>query len=58
VEPVFASNPDQAFFAVFDGHGKEGHHCAQFAKKHVSYSTQRGCLQLNCVAHLGFWSFF
>ena len=27
--------PNQAFFGVFDGHGKEGHHCARFVRDNV-----------------------
>ncbi len=28
---------EQAFFAIFDGHGKDGHSCAQYAKDYVSF---------------------
>lgn len=34
--PKFADDPRQAFFAVFDGHGKEGHTCAWYVRDHVS----------------------
>jgi serine/threonine protein phosphatase PrpC len=37
VSPSFGpTSENQAFFAVFDGHGKEGHHCARYARDHVS----------------------
>jgi len=26
---------DQSFFSVFDGHGKDGHDCARYARDHV-----------------------
>ena len=26
----------RAFFGVYDGHGKDGHLCARFARDHVS----------------------
>jgi hypothetical protein len=37
ISPSFGATADQqAFFAIFDGHGKDGHHCARFARDHVS----------------------
>eukprot|EP01036_Dinobryon_divergens_P032546 gene32546-42159_t len=35
VIPSFGSLKDQAFFAVFDGHGKDGHQCAKYARDHL-----------------------
>ena len=35
VIPSFGSLKDQALFAVFDGHGKDGHQCAKYARDHV-----------------------
>lgn len=32
-----APSENQAFFAIFDGHGKDGHHCARFARDHVRH---------------------
>ena len=36
--PVFG-NPDdnQAYFAVYDGHGKDGHLCARYTRDYVSH---------------------
>ncbi len=31
----FGGASDQAFFAVYDGHGKDGHLCARFARDQV-----------------------
>lgn len=31
-----ADKENQAFFGVFDGHGKDGHYCARFARDNVS----------------------
>ena len=36
VIPSYGSLKDQAFFAIFDGHGKDGHHCAKYARDHVN----------------------
>lgn len=34
--PVFGNPADQqAFFAIFDGHGRDGHYCSRFAKDNV-----------------------
>ena len=33
--PQIGTDKDQAFFAVYDGHGKDGHECAWFARDHV-----------------------
>lgn len=36
IEPTFGDLDDQqAFFAVYDGHGKDGHHCARFASDNL-----------------------
>lgn len=36
VLPDFGSGSErQAFFGIFDGHGKDGHHCARFARDNV-----------------------
>lgn len=35
VEPMFGKTQDQALFAVLDGHGKDGHDCATFARNHL-----------------------
>ena len=37
ISPSFGpTSEQQAFFGIFDGHGKDGHHCARFARDHVS----------------------
>jgi len=38
--PSFGNVKDQAFFGVFDGHGKDGHHCAKYAKDHLPRIVQ------------------
>lgn len=42
---LFGHEAEQLLFAVFDGHGTEGHLCAQFAKNKVG----RSCLAAVCV---------
>lgn len=38
--PQFGADKEsQAFFGVFDGHGKDGHYCARFARDNVSTHT-------------------
>ena len=32
----FTDQPTDAFFAVFDGHGRDGNHCANFARDNLS----------------------
>lgn len=37
IHPTFGNAADQqAFFGIFDGHGKDGHYCARFARDYVS----------------------
>jgi serine/threonine protein phosphatase PrpC len=37
VVPKFGpQSPIQAFFGIFDGHGKDGHYCSRYARDHVS----------------------
>lgn len=36
IVPSFGRTVDQqAFFGVFDGHGRDGHHCARYARDHL-----------------------
>eukprot|EP01039_Chlorochromonas_danica_P011259 gene11259-12558_t len=36
IVPSFGRAVDQqAFFSVFDGHGRDGHHCARYARDHL-----------------------
>lgn len=37
--PTLGNVQDQAFFGVFDGHGKDGHHCSRYARDHVRFKT-------------------
>ncbi|GFH53660.1 protein kinase A [Chaetoceros tenuissimus] len=37
----FANERADAFFAVFDGHGRDGDKCAQFAKKYISRTLEK-----------------
>ena len=37
----FAGQPEDAFFGVFDGHGKDGHGCAQFTRTHLPALVER-----------------
>lgn len=39
VLPNFGNDPNWRFFAVYDGHGKDGHLCARFARDHVRYNS-------------------
>eukprot|EP01031_Cornospumella_fuschlensis_P035742 gene35742-43354_t len=36
IVPNFGNSDQQAFFAVYDGHGKDGHYCARYARDHLS----------------------
>lgn len=35
--PQLGTSKDQAYFAIYDGHGKDGHHCARYARDHVRF---------------------
>ncbi|CAB9519307.1 2C and cyclic nucleotide-binding/kinase domain-containing protein [Seminavis robusta] len=37
----FANQMEDAFFGVFDGHGKDGHGCAQFTRTHLPALVER-----------------
>ena len=32
-------SPNRAFFAVYDGHGRDGHDCAYYCRDHVSHDS-------------------
>ncbi len=52
ISPSFgATSEQQAFFAVFDGHGKDGHHCARFARDHVSDTPHHTLTLLRVTRH-------
>lgn len=38
---LFSDESEQLLFAVFDGHGSEGHLCAQYAKNKVQPGTSK-----------------
>jgi len=41
VEENFCDQPTDAFFAVFDGHGRDGDKCAQFACSHLPILAEK-----------------
>ena len=38
---------DKMVFAVFDGHGKTGHHCSRFVKDHLGLALQKRALTVD-----------
>jgi serine/threonine protein phosphatase PrpC/serine/threonine protein kinase len=39
--PSFGQRHDQAFFAVYDGHGKEGHHVARYCRDNLPDNVKK-----------------
>jgi serine/threonine protein phosphatase PrpC len=52
IMPTLGNVKDQAYFGIYDGHGKDGHHCARYARDHVSQFiplTSLCLLKLFCI---------
>lgn len=47
---LFSDDSEQLLFAVFDGHGSEGHLCAQYAKNKVGSGSEPGLASLCTLA--------
>jgi serine/threonine protein phosphatase PrpC len=48
----FAGEQGDSLFAVYDGHGDEGHHCARYAKKKLPIVLAKCLRQIRCQRYM------
>jgi hypothetical protein len=48
----FAGEQGDSVFAVYDGHGDEGHHCARYAKKKLPIVLAKCLRQIRCQRYM------
>jgi len=48
-QDAYFVNEDRTIFAVFDGHGRTGHHCSKFVRDHLGDAVEKRSLTLEGI---------